>query len=302
MGRRSPARDMSVALTVGLCLAVVSAASCLAQEPEARFERATALYQDGRLNDALAILVELDGSEEIDEQPLIENVRRAHVSTLFLLGKAAQATEDWQSAREFYEQLLTVLERPQDALSSELIADLETRRYWTYKNMVLACHGLKDLDAAATWREKLYQARRDELLPTGLDEYFNFDFFRHESLNIWGYEYYPELGDPETEGSFSKYVYFVYDTNEDGTDKDQLFRLHVLKFHKLNPTEQPDFVLTARRGGGAEEASRTLYDYTYNTPVDFEKLRSDIEKLVGEYAEQSSSEDTTEDRPEDDDD
>ena len=29
--------------------------------------------------------------------------------------------------------------------------------------------------------------------------------FRYEGLNVWGYEYYPQLGDPETEGSFSKY-------------------------------------------------------------------------------------------------
>lgn len=61
-----------------------------------------------------------------------------------------------------------------------------------------------------------------------IDHHFNFEFFRHNGNNVWGYEYYPSRGDPETGGSFSKVVYFVYSSNEDGTDKEQLFLLHLL--------------------------------------------------------------------------
>lgn len=41
--------------------------------------------------------------------------------------------------------------------------------------------------------------------------------------------------------------------------------------------------------------------YKEGNPGDFEKLRSDIEKLAGEYTEQSSPEDATDDRATDDD-
>lgn len=65
-------------------------------------------------------------------------------------------------------------------------------------------------------------------------------------VKTFGVEWYLELGDPETEGSFSKIVYYVYSTNPDGTDKGQLYRLHVLKFHKSDDSVKFDYVLTKR--------------------------------------------------------
>ncbi|MEX2380553.1 MAG: hypothetical protein WD530_07400, partial [Vicingaceae bacterium] len=62
-------------------------------------------------------------------------------------------------------------------------------------------------------------------------------------LNVWGYEWYPQLGDPETEGSFAKHIYYIYSTDEDGKDKDQLYTLQTIKIHKREDTP-PYYVLT----------------------------------------------------------
>jgi hypothetical protein len=85
-------------------------------------------------------------------------------------------------------------------------------------------------------------------------------------------------------------VYYVYSTNPDGTDKEQLYRLHVLMFHKLDENTPFDYVLTKRLETATNEKSGTLYAYTYKENIDFKKLEADIrEVLKGNYQPDTKS-------------
>ncbi|MVO08339.1 hypothetical protein GOQ30_04065 [Flavobacterium sp. TP390] len=125
----------------------------------------------------------------------------------------------------------------------------------------------------------MYAAKKTNLLSEGIDEYFNYDFFKWEDKNVWGYEWFHELPDNRYSSSFTKVVYYVYSTNPDGTDKDQLYRLHVLMFHGDN--KNFDYILTKRLETASEgEISGSLYSYTYKKDIDFEKLKKDIKEVL----------------------
>ena len=104
------------------------------------------------------------------------------------------------------------------------------------------------------------------------------DFFKFEDKNIWGYEWFADLPKDRYSSSFTKVIYYVYSTNPDGSDKDQLYRLHVLMFHGAN--ENFDYVLTKRLEKATEETSGTLYSYTYKEDIDFEKLKNDVKEVL----------------------
>lgn len=156
------------------------------------------------------------------------------------------------------------------------------RRYWMYKNLIVSSFGLGKHEQAQKYQDLLYKAYKGKKLPEGIDQYYNFTFFTWQGKNVWGYEWFPELGDPETKGSFSKIVYYVYSTNPDGSDKDQLYRLHVLKFHKTDNSTKFDYVLTKRLEKASNEVSGTFYAYIYNKKIDYAKLQADIKEVLKE--------------------
>lgn len=152
------------------------------------------------------------------------------------------------------------------------------REYFMMKNITVSHFGLGDFEEGKKWKAKMYKAQKDSLLPKGLDEYFNFDFFKVGNKNVWGYEWFAELPENRFSSSFTKVVYYVYSTNADGSDKDQLYRLHVLMFH--GDTKKFDYVLTKRMETGKDEFSGTLYQYTYKEDIDYKKLQKDVKDIV----------------------
>lgn len=159
-----------------------------------------------------------------------------------------------------------------------------SREYFMTKNIVVSYFGLGELDKAKKYKDILYKAYKDKALPKGIDEYFNFSFFKWDDKNVWGYEWFEDLPDDRFSKSFTKIVYYVYSTNPDGTDKDQLYRLHVLMFHNTNPKNKIDYVLTKYLATAKNEPSGTLYAYTYTKDIDYKKLQADIkEVLKGNY-------------------
>lgn len=168
-----------------------------------------------------------------------------------------------------------------------------SREYFMTKNIVVSYFGLGQLDNAKKYKDILYQAYKDKALPEGMDEYFNFTFYKWEDKNIWGYEWFEELPEDRFSKSFSKIVYYVYSTNPDGTDKDQLYRLHVLMFHNIDPSNKVDYVLTKRLETATNEVSGTFYAYTYTKDIDYKKLQADIkEVLKGNYEPNTKSKTT----------
>ena len=159
--------------------------------------------------------------------------------------------------------------------------EFASREFWMHKNLVVSYFGLGQLDKFQKHKDILYKAYKKKKLPEGIDEYFNFSFFKWEDKNIWGYEWYPELGDPETKGSFTKIVVYVYSTNEDGSDNEQLFRFHVKKFHKFNAKSVSfDYLLEKQYDTEKENISGSYYNYTYNSKIDYIKLKSDILEIL----------------------
>ncbi len=152
------------------------------------------------------------------------------------------------------------------------------REYFMVKNIGVSCYGLGNFEEGKKWKERMYTAKKKKLLPEGIDQFFNYDFFKYKNKNVWGYEWYAELPKNRFSSSFTKVVYYVYDTNPDGSDKDQLYRLHVLMFH--GDAKEFDYVLDKRLETASEEVSGTLYSYTYKEDIDFEQLQKDIKEVL----------------------
>jgi len=165
----------------------------------------------------------------------------------------------------------------------------DDKRYFLIKTIIQNHFSLNQYEEASKYQEILYNAYRDKKLPEGINEFYSFDMFKWEDKNVWGYEWFAELGTPETEGSFSKIVYYVFSTDEKGNDKEQLYRFHVLKVHKIDD-DMPDYVLTKRLESAKNEVSGTFWSYTYNSPIDYSKLKIDIQEVLkGNYEPKAKS-------------
>lgn len=194
--------------------------------------------------------------------------------------KAFRDKQQFDSSLFYGLETLKIIEKSKPYFDEKFAS----REYFMTKNIVVSYFGLGQLDNAKKYKDILYKAYKDKTLPKGMDEYFNFSFFKWEDKNVWGYEWFEELPEDRFSKSFSKIVYYVYSTNPDGTDKDQLYRLQVLMFHNIDPSNKIDYVLTKRLETAKNEASGTLYAYTYSKEIDYKKLQADIkEVLKGNY-------------------
>jgi len=181
--------------------------------------------------------------------------------------------EEFEKALPYSQKIYALLKANQKSLPESY-----TRRFpFALKNQVVSHVGLGQYEEADVLRRELYRMNKKGELPDGIDEYFNFDFFRLDSLNIWGYEWFEPLPKNRFNRSFSKVVYYIYSTDEAGQDKDQLYRLHVLMFHG---EAKFDYVLTKRLAKATGEVSGTLYCYTYQEEIDFAKLKADVVQVV----------------------
>ena len=154
------------------------------------------------------------------------------------------------------------------------------KKYFMYKNLVVGYFDKEVIDKAKKYQELLYKAYKKEELPEGINHYYNFEFVKLDDKNIWGYEWFEKIPKDRFSASFSKIVYYIYSTNPDGTDKDELYRLHVLMFHTNDKSIKFDYVLTKRIETATEEVGGTLYSYTYSDPIDIMKLRQDIREVI----------------------
>ncbi|MDX2361854.1 MAG: hypothetical protein QNK23_13680 [Crocinitomicaceae bacterium] len=242
------------------------------------FKKAEIMLEEGSLMDAYVIFKSIEQNVP-QSDTLYDYALWNYVQTLTKLEQASRMKENYKIALEYGLEALEGIEKGMDIWEV-----YSAHWFWMNKNLIVNCYGLNQLDLARKYQDVLYAAYKNEELPEGLDKYYNFEFFTWNGNNVWGYEWYPELGDPETEGSFSKIVYYVYSTSPDGTDRDQLYRLHVLKFHKFDDSVSFDYLLTKRLEKAVGEKSGSLYNYTYESPIDMNKVREDVRKVLnGEY-------------------
>ena len=233
----------------------------------------------GNIDEAYTLFKELElKCDKMDT--LYTYVLWYYVGTVSELEMQNRANEKFDTSLQFGNEALVLIEKAKPYFDERFAS----REYWMRKNMVVSNFGLGQLEEAQKHKEILYQAYNEKKLPEGLDQYFNFTFYKWEGKNVWGYEWFEELPEDRFSKSFSKVVYYVYSTNPDGSDKDQLYRLHVLMFHNSDPSNKIAYVLSKQIETATNEPSGTLYAYTYGKNIDYKKLEADIrEVLKGNY-------------------
>jgi hypothetical protein len=189
-----------------------------------------------------------------------------------------RSKEKFDSSYYFGQQSLKLIEKGAPYFKATFV----NRKYWMYKNLVVSSFGLGKPDQAKKYQHLLYKAYKEKKLPEGMDRYYNFTYFKWQGKNVWGYEWYPEPGDPDAQGGYSKIIYYVYSTNADGTDKEQLYRLHVSRSISNGNPAKLNYVLNKQLENAQNEVNGTLYAYTYNRKINYTKLQADIKAVLQE--------------------
>jgi len=273
------AKKQTMKKQLTILLLTISTITMGQTEISKKYQTADSLLQSENFLEAYNLFKEIEPMCDKNDT-LYKHILWHYVGAISVLEKQNRMSEKFAQSLQYGLEALKLIENGKVYFDEKFAS----REFWMHKNIVVSYFGLGQLDKAQKHKDILYKAYKDKKLPKGIDNYFNFSFFKWEDKNVWGYEWYPELGDPETQGSFSKIVYYVYSTNPDGSDKDQLYRLHVLKFHKFDNSVEFDYVLTKRLETATNEVSGTLYAYTYDKKIDYAKLQADIiEVLKGNY-------------------
>jgi len=189
--------------------------------------------------------------------------------------------EDFETSLKYGLEALELIKKGESRFNKKY-ADIA---YWMEKNIIVSYFGLGQLDEAKKHKDILYKAYKKNKLPEGIDEYFNFDYFKLEDKNVWGYEWYSDLPKDRFSSSFTKVVYYVYSTNPDGSDNEQLFRFHVLMFHQDPKDAKFDYILERQINTDNATVSGSYYQFTYKEDIDYKKLKEDIKEIVSKKIE-----------------
>ncbi len=180
-------------------------------------------------------------------------------------------SENYKSSIALSKELIEILDYQNQLVDTALLA----KRYWLYKNIIMGYFSLGESSQAKAYQDLMYKAYLKKSLPEGLENQYCFEKFVYKGMNVWGYERYAKLGDKETEGSFSKHIYYIYSRDSNGEDNEQQYTLHTVKIHKFKGDE-PDYVLTKRSSNGEQEISESIWTFTFNDPIDYGKLHQAI--------------------------
>lgn len=248
-----------------------------------KYSHSERLLNDNDIKGAYTLLKELK-TQVTTKDSLYNYVVWYYVGTTSEIEREYRKKEDYINSLKYgLEALQTIEENKQ--YFDEKFAEKEA---WMIKNIIVSYFGLEQIENAEKYKEKLYQRYKDKTLPKGIDGYFNFDYFKLKDKNIWGYEWYPELPDDRFSSSFTKVVYYVYSTNADGSDKDQLYRFHVLMYHQDGKDTKFDYLLERQIETDEATISGSYYQYTYKKDIDYKKLKADIKEIVSKEIEPSS--------------
>jgi hypothetical protein len=250
-----------------------------------KYQIADSLMQKNDFKKAYYIFKEIEPKS--DKKDSIYNyILWYYISSATQIEKSYRDNQQFDSSLFYGLETLKLIEKGKPKFDKKFAS----REYFMTKNIIVSYFGLGQLDNVKKYKELLYKAYKNKVLPEGMDEFFNFTFFKWEDKNIWGYEWFEDLPEDRFLKSFSKVVYYVYSTNPDGTDKEQLYRLHVLMFHNIDTSNKIDYVLTKRLETAKNEPNGTLYAYTYTKDIDYKKLQADIkEVLKGNYQPKSKT-------------
>lgn len=234
---------------------------------------ADSLIQNNKIEEAYLELKQLE-QQLSQSDSLYLNVLWYQVQITTVLEQDFRMAQDFEKSLQYGIESRELIRKGKE-LFGESFAEKEA---FMIKNIIVSNFGLKKYSEAQKYKNLLYEAYKEKTLPQGIDVFFNFDYFKWGDKNIWGYEWYAELPEDRFSSSFTKVVYYVYSTNPDGSDNEQLYRLHLLMFHATDA--KFDYVMTKYVDAAKNEPQGTLYAYTYNKDIDFEKLHNDVIRVL----------------------
>jgi hypothetical protein len=244
------------------------------------YNNAIELIHQNKIEDAYKGLKELYSS--VDKNDTIKNyVTWYYLNTTLRLEKENQMNQKFDKALSYSLEGLKIFQDNKVNFDEQFAE----REPWMIKDIIVAYNGLNNLEKAKEYKSILYKLYNENKLPKGIDGYFNFDYFKIGDKNLWGYEWFPEIPENRSSTSFTKIVYYVYNTNSDGSDKDQLCRYHVLMFHQDPQNAKFDYILERQMETDDTTISGSYYQYNYKKDIDYRKLRNDIIEIVNKKIE-----------------
>ncbi len=261
-------RKITLIISSLVCLTAFSQTNLLSE-----FQKANILLQTNNIDSAYVKFKDLEKTLPKNDTLYLHSLWY-YTMTVSELERDNRLKEKFDKSLSFGLEALEAIEKGINYFDDEFAK----RKYFMIKNIIVSHFGLGKFEEGKKWKEKLYLAKSKNELPEGLDEYFNFDYFTYNNKNIWGYEWFAALPKDRFSSSFSKVVYYIFSTDENGADKDQLYRFQVLMFHGSNM--KFDYVLTKRLETAQNEFSGTLYAYTYNENIDYPQLQLDIKEIL----------------------
>lgn len=240
-----------------------------------RYLKADSLLNTGNTFEAYKIYKEIQPKIEKTDT-LYNYVAWYYTGTATMLENEYRLKEDFTNSLKYGLEALKLIQDNKEFFDPKFAE----REAFMVKNIIVSCFGSGQFEEAEKYKAILYKGYREKTLPKGIDGYFNFDFFKLDGKNIWGYEWYPELPEDRFSSSFTKIVYYVYSTNADGSDNQQLYRFHVLMFHQLNKDTKFDYILERQQENDEGLVSGSYYSYTYKKEIDYKKLKEDVREII----------------------
>ena len=241
----------------------------------AKYETADSLIRANNYYEGYKILKEIEPKINKKADLYRKMIWQFVVSTTKLESQN-RMQEQWDSSLKYGLEALEYIKKGIPMFDKDFAA----REFWMNKNIIVSYFGLGKLDLAQKHKDFLYKAYKTKKLPDGIDEYFNYSFFKWKDRNIWCYEWFPALPSDRFSTSFTKVVVYVYSTNPDGSDKDQLFRFHVLMFHHDSKGAKFDYILERQMEADGATISGSYYSYVYQEKIDYVKLKKDVLEIL----------------------
>lgn len=171
---------------------------------------------------------------------------------------------------------LTHIEKEGEFLGKSLNT---SRKYRIYESLVGEYLNIQKSDLAKKYQDSLYAAHKEDLLPNNMKDFYSLGTFSNGSVSIWGYEWFEGVSAEKDHGSSSKLVFSVYPASSAGMDETELMQFHLKKIAWIDPN-LGEFILVQRPGVDQEGTVTTLWDFSFDSPLDYLEVREIIMMLA----------------------
>ena len=171
---------------------------------------------------------------------------------------------------------LSHIESEQDHLPDSYSKD---RKYIIYESLIGEYLNRRNHAQAQSFQKKLYEAHQASELPESLESKYSLGKYSDGQFEVWGYEYFDGLAAEEDRGSYSKIIYSVYPANSSEAVNKELMQFHLKKIDFID-MNLGEFILVKRPGKGLRGMVTTLWDYSFDNPLDYLELREIIIALA----------------------